>query len=206
MLAYPAASSGSKLDVTAVPERRQCPNVRDRTRGTRPARFTTVSTVRVSKPDLLHRSSPPRAETTEGRLRPSVFPAASRVRMSWRQDASQISPAYRPLASHGQRSCRCLRGGADRRGSAAVGGRLTAGSNLVIEERRRKHQDAAAHEQAELLRATRLVLAELFEITQTIRRLARSRDARGASVRCPHQLGRSGRQPRQRRFARSAVT
>jgi hypothetical protein len=61
-------------------------------------------------------------------------------------------------------------------GSAVVGGLLTAGSNLLIEGRRRKHQDEAAraHELVELRQATRLVLAELAEIVQTIRHVARS--------------------------------
>jgi hypothetical protein len=62
-------------------------------------------------------------------------------------------------------------------GSAVVGGLLTAGSNLLIEERRRKHAVEAVEtgELLELRRATRLILAELAEITQTIRHIARSR-------------------------------
>jgi hypothetical protein len=72
-------------------------------------------------------------------------------------------------------------------GSAVVGGLLTAGSNLLIEERRRKHAVEAvqAGEQVELRRATRLILAELDEITLTIRHIARSRSGWSSDTRLP---------------------
>ena len=72
-------------------------------------------------------------------------------------------------------------------GSAVVGGLLTAGSNVLIEDRRRKHaaEVVRAAELVELRRATRLILAELAEITQTIRHVAQSRSAWPAERRLP---------------------
>jgi hypothetical protein len=60
--------------------------------------------------------------------------------------------------------------------AAVVGGLLTAGSNLVIEALRRRQQRATQAEQdrRELRQATRLVLAELAEISQAIMQTAKS--------------------------------
>jgi hypothetical protein len=60
--------------------------------------------------------------------------------------------------------------------SAIVGGAITAGSNLLVEARRRKHdvESLATREQRDLRQATRLVLAELAEVDQAIRHSARS--------------------------------
>jgi hypothetical protein len=71
--------------------------------------------------------------------------------------------------------------------SAVVGGLLTVGSNVLIEERRRKHaaEVARAAEQVELRRATRLILAELVEVTHTIRHVARSRSGWPSERRLP---------------------
>ena len=72
-------------------------------------------------------------------------------------------------------------------GSAVVGGLLAAGSTVLIEERRRKHaaEVVRAAELVELRRATRLILAELAEITQTIRHVVQSRSAWPTERRLP---------------------
>jgi hypothetical protein len=61
--------------------------------------------------------------------------------------------------------------------AAIVGGVLTGGSNLLVEARRRRHERAreAQRDQRELRQATRLVLAELAEISGSIKQTAKSR-------------------------------
>ena len=58
-----------------------------------------------------------------------------------------------------------------------IGGLLTAGSNLLIEGLRHKQgrQDQEERDQRELRQASRLVLAELSEVSQTIRQTAKSK-------------------------------
>lgn len=60
--------------------------------------------------------------------------------------------------------------------AAVIGGVLTAGSNLAVEALRRRQQreSQAERDQRELRQATRLVLAELAEISQTIKQTAKS--------------------------------
>jgi hypothetical protein len=60
--------------------------------------------------------------------------------------------------------------------AAIIGGVLTAGSNLVVERlrRRQERESQAERDRRELRQATRVVLAELAEISQAIKHTAES--------------------------------